>query len=170
MALQLRLVEAKLSADPDEAAPIVAQVREELTEALVELRELARGIHPAILSDHGLGPALEAVAARSPVPVKLSTPTARLPTSVEAAIYYVVSEALANVAKYAQASRVTVEVARTEQRAVAAIADDGVGGADPDGGSGLRGLADRVAALGGSLHVDSPPSRGTRIHAEIPCG
>ena len=170
IALQLRLVEAKLSADPAEAAPIVAQVREELTEALAELRELARGIHPAILSDHGLGPALEAVAARSPVPVKLSTPAERLPASVEAAIYYVVSEALANVAKYAQASRVTVEVARTEQRAVAAIADDGVGGADPDGGSGLRGLADRVAALGGSLHVDSPPSRGTRIHAEIPCG
>jgi signal transduction histidine kinase len=89
---------------------------------------------------------------------------------VEAAIYYVVSEALANVAKYAKASRVTVEIAHTNGRAVVAVADDGVGGADPDGGSGLRGLADRVAALGGQLHVESPPSRGTRIHADIPCG
>jgi signal transduction histidine kinase len=169
MSLQLRLVEAKLRTDPEGAAPIVAQVREELTEALEELRELARGIHPAILSDHGLGPALQAVAARSPVPVELTAPAERLPDSVEAGIYYVVSEALANVAKYAQASRVTVEIARTEERAVVAIADDGVGGADPDGGSGLRGLADRVAALGGRLHVDSPPSRGTRIHADIPC-
>ena len=170
IALQLRLVEAKLPADPEEAAPIVAHVRDELTEALDELRELARGIHPAILSDHGLGPALQAVAARSAVPVQLSTPADRLPASVEAAIYYVVSEALANVAKYAQASRVTVEIASTDGRAVVAVADDGVGGADPDGGSGLRGLADRVAALGGHLHVDSPPSRGTRIHADSPCG
>ena len=145
------------------------QVREELTEALEELRELARGIHPAILSDRGLAPALEAVAARSSVPVQLSAPAERLPAPVEAAIYYVVSEALANVAKYAQASSVTVEVARTDGRAVVAIADDGVGGADPGRGSGLRGLADRVAALDGRLHVDSAPSGGTRIHADIPC-
>jgi signal transduction histidine kinase len=170
IALQLRLVEAKLRTDPEAVAPIVAHVRDELTEALDELRELARGIHPAILSDHGLGPALQAVAARSAVPVQLSTPAERLPASVEAAIYYVVSEALANVAKYAKASRVTVEIAHTNGRAVVAVADDGVGGADPDGGSGLRGLADRVAALGGQLHVESPPSRGTRIHADIPCG
>jgi signal transduction histidine kinase len=170
IALQLRLVEAKLRTDPDAAAPIVALVRDELTEALQELRELARGIHPAILSEHGLGPALEAVAGRSHVPVQLSAPVERLPASVEAAIYYVVSEALTNVAKYAQASSVTVEIARTDGRAVVAVADDGIGGADPDGGSGLRGLADRVAALGGRLHVDSEPSRGTRIHADIPCG
>jgi len=104
------------------------------------------------------------------VPVQLSTPSERLPAPVEAAIYYVVSEALANVAKYAQASRVTVEVACTDGRAVAAIADDGIGGADPDRGSGLRGLSDRVAALDGRLHVDSAPSRGTRIHVDIPCG
>ena len=169
MALHLRLVEAKIVTDPEGAAPLIAQVREELTEALEELRELARGIHPAILSDRGLGPALEAVAARSVVPVELSTPSDRLPPQVEAAIYYVVSEALTNVAKYAQASYVTVEVARTDGRAVVAVADDGVGGADPDGGSGLRGLADRVAALDGRLHVDSAPSRGTRIHADIPC-
>jgi signal transduction histidine kinase len=169
MALHLRLVESKLESDSEGAAPLVAQVREELTEALEELRELARGIHPAILSDRGLRPALEAVAARSPVPVTLSTPEERLPAPVEAAIYYVVSEALTNVAKYAQASSVTVEVARTEGRAVLAVADDGIGGADLDAGSGLRGLADRVAALDGSLHVDSAPSGGTRIYADIPC-
>ncbi|HSL63370.1 MAG TPA: histidine kinase [Gaiellaceae bacterium] len=169
MSLNLRLVESKLGSDPEAAAPLVAQVREELTEALEELRELARGIHPAILSDRGLGPALEAVAARSAVPVQLSTPSERLPAPVEAAVYYVVSEALANVAKYAQASHVTVEVARSDGRAVVAVADDGVGGADEHGGSGLRGLADRVAALDGHLHVDSPPGGGTRIHADIPC-
>jgi signal transduction histidine kinase len=167
--LNLRLVEAKLKNDPQAAAPLVTQTREDLAEALEELRELARGIHPAILSDRGLGPALEAAAARSAVPVELSTPDERLPQPVEAAIYYVVSEALANVAKYAQASRVTVEVARADGRAVVAVADDGVGGADLDAGSGLRGLADRVAALDGRLSVDSPPSGGTRIHAEIPC-
>jgi signal transduction histidine kinase len=169
MSLHLRLVESMLAKDPEGAAPLVAQVREELTEALAELRELARGIHPAILTDRGLAPALEAVAARSTVPVQLSAPVERLPPTVEAAIYYVVSEALANVAKYAQASNVTVEVARTNGRAVVAIADDGIGGADPDGGSGLRGLADRVEALDGRLHVDSAPSKGTRIHADIPC-
>jgi signal transduction histidine kinase len=169
ISLQLRLVEAQLRTTPEGAAPLVRQIREELTEALEELRELARGIHPAVLSDRGLGPALEAVAARSTVPVQLSMPTERLPAAVEAAIYYVVSEALANVAKYAQATRVTVEVARTDGRAVVAVADDGVGGADPGRGSGLRGLADRVAALDGRLHVDSAPSGGTRIHADIPC-
>jgi signal transduction histidine kinase len=169
MALHLRLIESKLQTDPEAAAPLVVEVREELTEALEELRELARGIHPAILSDRGLAPALEAVASRSPVPVKLSAPAERLPAPVEAAIYYVVSEALANVAKYAQASNVTVEVASTDGRAVVAVADDGVGGADPAGGSGLRGLADRIAALDGRLHVDSEPFRGTRIHADIPC-
>ena len=169
MSLQLRLVEAKLRTDPEQAAPLVALMREELTEALEELRELARGIHPAILSDHGLGPALEVVAKRSSVPVKLSATEERMPAPVEAAIYYVVSEALTNVAKYAQATRVTVEVARTEGRAVLAISDDGVGGADPDRGSGLRGLADRIAALDGRLQVDSTPSRGTRIYADIPC-
>jgi signal transduction histidine kinase len=169
MSLHLRLVESTLATDPEAAGPLVAEVREELTEALAELRELARGIHPAILTDRGLAPALEAVAARSPVPVQLTTTAERLPPTVEAAIYYVVSEALANVAKYAQASSVTVEVARTDGRAVVAIADDGVGGADLDGGSGLRGLADRVAALDGRLHVESAPSQGTRIHADIPC-
>jgi signal transduction histidine kinase len=169
ISLNLRLVESKLRTNAQEAGPIVEQVREELGEALEELRELARGIHPAILSDRGLAPALEAVAARSSVPVKLTAPDERLPAPVEAAIYYVVSEALTNVAKYAQASCVTVEVARTHGRAVLAVADDGVGGADAARGSGLRGLADRVAALDGQLHVESTPSKGTRIYADIPC-
>ena len=169
MSLNLRLLESTLRSNPEEAEPIVAQAREDLTEALEELRELARGIHPAILSDRGLSPALEAVAARSSVPVNLSAPEERLPAPVEAAIYYVVAEALTNVAKYAQASCVTVEVARSDGRAVLAIVDDGVGGADPEHGSGLRGLADRVAALDGHLHVDSTPSGGTRIYADIPC-
>jgi signal transduction histidine kinase len=169
IALHLRLIESKIHTDPNAAAQYVVQVGEELNEALKELRELARGIHPAILSDRGLGPALEAVAARSPVPVKLSAPVERMPAPVEAAIYYVVSEALANVAKYAQASNVTVEVARADGHAVVAVADDGVGGADVGGGSGLRGLGDRVAALDGSLNVDSAPLGGTRIHAVIPC-
>ena len=169
MSLRLRLVEAKIRTDPEGAVPIVAELRQELTEALEELRELARGIHPAILSDRGLRPALEAAATRSPVPVELSTPAERMPAPVEAAIYYVVCEALANVAKYAQASSVRVEVVRADGRAVAAIADDGVGGADPNRGSGLRGLADRVAALDGHLHVDSAPTRGTRIQVDIPC-
>jgi signal transduction histidine kinase len=169
MSLQLRLLDSKLRNDPTEAVPLVEQVREELMAALEELRELARGIHPAVLSDRGLGPALEVVANRSSVPVKLSAPDERLPPPVEAAIYYVVSEALTNVAKYAQASNVTVEVARTDGRAVLAVADDGIGGADPERGSGLRGLADRIAALDGRLHVDSSPSGGTRIYAEIPC-
>jgi len=169
MSLRLRLVEAKIRTDPEGAVPIVTELRQELTEALEELRELARGIHPAILSDRGLRPALEAAATRSPVPVELSTPAERMPAPVEAAIYYVVCEALANVAKYAQASSVRVEVVRADGRAVAAIADDGVGGADPSRGSGLRGLADRVAALDGHLHVDSAPTRGTRIQVDIPC-
>jgi signal transduction histidine kinase len=169
MSLHLRLVESRLAKDPKAAAPIVVQVRDELTEALAELRELARGIHPAILTDRGLAPALEAVAARSSVSVRLTVPDDRLPPTVEAAIYYVVSEALANVAKYAQASSVVVVVAHTDGGAVVAIADDGVGGADPGGGSGLRGLADRVAALDGRFHVESAPNEGTRIHADIPC-
>jgi signal transduction histidine kinase len=169
LALALRTARARLDRDPRAAGELLDAAMRELDGAMRELRELARGIHPAILTDRGLAPALEAVAARSSVPVELSVPDDRLPPAVEAAIYYVVSEALANVAKYAEASSVTVEVAHTDGRAVVAIADDGIGGADPDGGSGLRGLADRVAALDGSFHVDSVRDQGTRLHADIPC-
>jgi signal transduction histidine kinase len=143
---------------------------EELSTALEELRELARGIHPAVLTDRGLGPALESLVTRTPVPVDVEAPLEeRLPGPVEAAAYYVVSEALTNVAKYAQASRAAVRVSRANGLAVVEVEDDGVGGADPVRGSGLRGLADRVEALAGRLAVDSEPGRGTRIRAEIPC-
>jgi signal transduction histidine kinase len=146
-------------------------VRRELTESLDELRELARGIHPAVLSGHGLAVALESVAARAPVPVKLDvTLDDRVPEAVEVAAYYLVAESLTNVAKYAEASSATVAVTRVDRELVVEVADDGVGGADSEAGSGLRGLADRVEALDGRLRIWSPQGGGTRVRAEIPCG
>jgi PAS domain S-box-containing protein len=169
ISLFLRLAEGKVGSDPDGAGELLGKASEELTLALEELRELARGIHPAILTDRGLEPALEALASRAAVPVSLETASEpRLPEPVEAAAYYVVSEALANVAKYAQASGATVRIARLNGRAVVEVADDGVGGADPVLGSGLRGLADRVEALDGRLEVESAPGKGTTVRAEIP--
>ncbi|MDQ4081609.1 MAG: PAS domain-containing protein [Actinomycetota bacterium] len=169
ISISLRLVQSKLRTDPDGAERILALAGDELAQALEELRELARGIHPAILTDRGLEPALEALLARAPVPVRLAeAPTERLPEPVEAAAYYVVSEALANMTKYAAASSGTVRVSRDDGRAIVEVADDGIGGADASRGSGLRGLADRVEALDGQLNVSSPPGRGTTIRAEIP--
>jgi signal transduction histidine kinase len=168
LSLSLRLAQNRLRSDPDGAEELLEGSREELAQALEELRELARGIHPAVLTDRGLEAALEALAARSPLPVEVSGASCELPPQVEAAAYYVVSEALANVTKYAQASAVEVTVERMNGIAVVEVADDGVGGADPGRGSGLRGLADRVAALSGELDVKSPPGDGTRIRAEIP--
>jgi signal transduction histidine kinase len=137
---------------------------------LDELREIARGIHPAVVSGHGLAVALEQLAARAPVPVHLSVEIeGRLPEEVEVAAYYLISESLANVGKHAQASSATVEVARGNGQVSVEVVDDGVGGADTEGGSGLRGLADRVEALGGRLRVWSPRGGGTRVRAEIPC-
>ena len=170
LSLALRLAQAKLKTDPDEASNLLGSASDELAHALEELRELARGIHPAVLSDRGLSAALEALAGRAPLPVDVLAPEERLPPPVEAAAYYVVSEALTNVAKYAQASTVGVRVTRLNGSAVVEVADDGVGGADPLQGSGLRGLADRVEALDGKLHVESAPGRGTVVRAEIPCG
>jgi PAS domain S-box-containing protein len=169
LSLALRLAQAKLKTNADDAGGLLEAASVELAQALEELRELARGIHPAVLSDRGLGAALEALAGRAPLPVDVRTPAERLPPQVEAAAYYVVSEALTNVAKYAQASTVDVRVTRLNGRAVVEVADDGVGGADPVRGSGLRGLADRVEALDGRLHVESVRGRGTLIRAEIPC-
>jgi PAS domain S-box-containing protein len=169
LSLALRLAQARISDDPEAADRLLTQASEELSQALEDLRELARGIHPAILSDRGLGPALEALAARSPLVIDMRLVEDRLPEPVEAAAYYVVSEALANVAKYAEASSVAVSIARVNGRAVVEIADDGIGGADPMRGSGLRGLVDRVEALDGDLEVESPPGSGTRIRAVIPC-
>jgi PAS domain S-box-containing protein len=170
LSLALRLAQAKLKTDPEESGKLLSAASDELAHALEELRELARGIHPAVLSDRGLSAALEALAGRAPLPVDIRAPDVRLPPPVEAAAYYVVSEALTNVAKYAQASAVDVRVTRLNGNAVVEVADDGVGGADPLQGSGLRGLADRVEALDGRLHVESTPGRGTVVRAEIPCG
>jgi PAS domain S-box-containing protein len=169
LALDLRLARGRVSSDPDEACRLLDTAAGQLAEALAELRELARGIHPAVLSDRGLVPALEVLANRAPLPVAVvSELGARLPAAVEAAAYYVVSEALANVAKYARATSVQVRVARDDGRATVEIFDDGIGGADARNGSGLRGLADRVEALHGRLAVESPQGCGTRLLAEIP--
>ena len=170
LSLSLRLAEKKLAGDPD-ARPVLAQAAEELALALVELRELARGIHPAVLTDCGLAPALEALVARAPIAVELvAAPAERLPEPVEATAYYIVAEALTNVAKYAGADVATVSVTRADGMLVVEIADDGVGGAEVASGSGLRGLADRVAALSGTLRVSSPVGRGTVVTAAIPVG
>ena len=168
LSLSLRLAQSQLRKNPAEAERLLEASREELAQALEELRELARGIHPAVLTDRGLEAALEALAARAPLPVEIEGPVGELPAPVEAAAYYVVSEALTNVTKYAKASSVKVTVARSNGYALVEVADDGVGGADPSRGSGLSGLADRVASLSGSLAVDSPPGAGTCIRAEIP--
>lgn len=170
LALNLRLAGAKLDSDPEAAKQLLEESAAELGEATTELRELARGLHPAVLSDRGLRPALEALAGRAPVPVELSEPPAeRLPPAVESASYFVVAEALTNVARYANASRAEVSVSRRNGQVEVEVRDDGVGGADPDSGSGLRGLADRVAALDGRLEIVSPPGEGTTIRAVIPC-
>jgi len=148
---------------------MLAGAAKELALALEELRELARGIHPAILSDRGLPVALEALAARAPLPVELdAVPEERLPQQVEAAAFYVVAEALTNVAKYAQASFARVRVTCEAGHAMVEISDDGVGGADISLGTGLRGLVDRVEALDGTLLVESPPGEGTSVRAAIP--
>jgi PAS domain S-box-containing protein len=170
LSLMLRLAQARVSDQAEQAEHLLGQASDELAQALEELRELARGIHPAVLSDRGLSAALEALVSRTPLPVELELPDDRLPEPVEAAAYYVVSEALANVAKYAEASSVAVSIASVNGHAVVEITDDGVGGADPAKGSGLRGLVDRVEALDGRLLVESPPGAGTRIRVEIPCG
>ena len=163
--LSLRMARSK----SDEAELFDGPI-EELTAALAELRELARGIHPEVLTRRGLAAALAGVAARAPVPVELDVPAERYGEAVEAAVYYVVTEALANVARYAQASAASVRVRRDGGRLGVEVGDDGVGGADPETGTGLRGLADRVAALDGTLTVDSPPGGGTRVSARIPLG
>ena len=160
LALNLRLASSKLDTDPAAAKQLLEETASELGEATTELRELARGLHPAVLSDRGLRPALEALAGRAPVPVELAEPPAeRLPAAVESASYFVVAEALTNVARYAQASHAEVSVSRANGQVEVEVRDDGVGGADPGAGSGLRGLADRVAALDGRLEVDQPARR-----------
>jgi signal transduction histidine kinase len=168
LALQLSLLQRQIRQDPADAEQLALAASAELGASLAELRELARGIHPAAL-EQGLGYALEALTLRSPVPATLNYgPTNRLPGQVELAAYFVASEALANVAKHAQANCAAIDVRADGQRAVIEIADDGIGGAATDLGSGLRGLADRVEALGGRLTVTSPQGLGTTVTAQIP--
>jgi signal transduction histidine kinase len=168
MALQLRMAKDRL-ARGDDALELVASAGDEAQKAIAELRDLARGIHPAVLTERGLAPALEDLARRAPIPVEvLEAPAERFPAPVEATIYFVVSEGLANMAKYAEATYGTVAARREGGRVVVEIGDDGVGGAVVGAGSGLRGLVDRVGAMDGELTVESPPGRGTRIRAAVP--
>ena len=170
--LMLRSAQTKPGARGDhELTRVLDQAIEELRAGISELRSLARGLHPTILSDEGLVPALRALAGRSPLPVQLVAPELdRLPGPVETAAYFAVSEALTNVVKHANASRAQVTVERTDGSLVVEIADDGSGGAAIDAGSGLRGLSDRIAALDGRLGLDSPARGGTRVRCELPCG
>ncbi len=168
LSISLRLAQAKAERDPAETKRLLEQASQDLALALDELRELARGIHPAVLTDRGLAAALETLVARAPVPVELTTPRERLPAPIEAAAYYVVAEAVTNAVKHAEASGIDVTVTVPNGRVVVEVCDDGVGGADPTGGTGLSGLADRVAALDGTLRVESDAAGGTRVVAEIP--
>jgi signal transduction histidine kinase len=170
LALLLGHARRRVDTDPEETATLLDRAMTELKASLAELRELARGIHPAVLTERGLQPALHALASRATVPVTLeSDGEQRLPAPVEVAAYFVISEALANVSKYAQATQATVAVRRANGSVTVDVSDDGIGGADAAHGSGLRGIGDRVAALDGTLSLESPPGRGTRLHVEIPC-
>jgi signal transduction histidine kinase len=169
VAVTLGLAEARIASDPAGALELIAQARDEAQQAVKELRELARGIHPRVLSDLGLCAAIEALAARAPVPVEVTgTPPDGLPHPVEAAAYFVTAEALTNIAKYAQASEAAVRLSDRDSRLRVEIQDNGVGGADANAGSGLRGLHDRVEALDGSLELESPPGVGTTLIVEFP--
>jgi signal transduction histidine kinase len=168
LALKIKLARMKVDAD-SEAAQLLDESSAELQASLDELRVLARGLHPVVLTDRGLNAAVRILADRAPVPVEvLALPPERLPPAVELALYFVVAEALTNVAKYAQASGATVTITVGGGRVAVEVSDDGIGGADVAAGSGLRGLSDRVAALDGRLELHSPPGKGTRLRAEIP--
>jgi len=168
-ALQLTLLDQWIERDPGAARTLLASAREQLDCGLGELRDLARGIHPSVLTDQGLEAALHAVVARAPLPVELRAAVPEgLDAAIEAAAYFLVSEALTNAAKYANAREVTVDVTSAGDTLIVTIADDGVGGADPGRGSGLRGLVDRVNAVGGDLELSSEPGRGTRLCARLP--
>ena len=169
LGLVVRAAEANVPADMRKLRAELSRIATGLADAVAELQELSRGIHPAVLSRSGLGPALRALARRSTIPVSLDVATdTRLPEPIEVAAYYVTSEALANAAKHAQASRIEISLAPREGGVLLSVRDDGVGGADPASGSGLVGLCDRVEALGGSIRVRSSPGDGTLITAELP--
>jgi signal transduction histidine kinase len=169
LALELGLLAERADNDPG-TQDRLKHARSEVAESLDELRDIARGLHPAVVSGHGLAIALESLAAATPFEVQLKTDgLPRLPEQLEVAAYYVVSESLTNAAKHAQADRVTVEVGITDYTLIVEIVDNGIGGADSERGTGLRGLADRIEALNGRLRVWSPGGKGTRVRAEIPC-
>ena len=169
VALQLQLLRARADGSSPSISNLLDSTVAELDAALTELRELARGIHPAVLTESGLRAAIEAIAMRAPIPVTVEAPDARFPAPVEAAAYFVVAEGLTNVARYSGATEARVRLHRDTGTLALTVTDDGCGGADPSAGSGLRGLADRVAALGGTLDIHSPPGRGTCLRAVIPC-
>ena len=168
LALTIRLARRQLESKPDAVAASLEGAAKELDLALEELRELARGLHPAALTEQGLGPALAGVAKRLAIDVDVNAPSDRLPENIEATAYYIVSEALTNVAKHAQATKAKVDMSMTENVLKFEITDDGRGGADPSAGSGILGLRDRAEAVGGTLFVISPPGKGTVVTAQLP--
>ena len=170
LGMDLRLAREQMTSDPDGSVELLDAALHEFSEATAELRELARGIHPSILTNRGLSAALDTLAGRSPVPVAIVTPAHRLPLPIESAVYFVVSEALTNAARYASAHEITVSVRDKPGVVEVEVRDDGVGGADPERGSGLRGLHDRIAALDGRLELASVGGQGTTLRVRLPCG
>ncbi len=170
LSLALGMARSQVAGSDPDLAALLEGASKEAREAIAELRELARGIHPAVLTETGLSGAIQALVERSPVATTVSAvPACRFPAPIEATAYFVVSEALANVAKHAPGATAQVAVRQSAERIVVEIVDDGPGGARPDSGSGLRGLADRVASVGGTLQLESTNGGGTRLRAEIPC-
>jgi signal transduction histidine kinase len=170
IAMTLGLAESKLAADRPAVEPVLREARETLALALAELRELTQGIRPAILVERGLAAALDDLARRAALPVQIDVHVnERLPEQVESAAYFFASEAFANAAKHSHANSVRLAASKHDAMLVLEITDDGIGGAAVGGGSGLRGLADRVEALGGRLTISSPPGRGTTLRVELPC-
>jgi signal transduction histidine kinase len=170
VSMRLGILESRLGADPP-MRRAVSEAKQEVATSLSELRDIARGLYPAVLSGHGLAVALDSVAAQAPVPVRLRIGLERRPPEpIEVAAYYVVCESLTNIGRHAHAAGACVDLSREGDTLVVEIADEGVGGADTERGTGLRGLADRVESLGGTLRVWSPVGGGTRVRAELPCG
>jgi signal transduction histidine kinase len=169
LAMNLGMARANLGDAPAEVRLVIEQAHDEATEALAELREIVRGLHPAVLNDRGLDAALSGIAARAPLPVKVTVDAPRCSPTVEAVAYFVVSEALTNVAKHAQARRAAVTVRRVGDRLRVVVTDDGVGGARPTEGTGLRGLRQRAASVDGTLTIDSPTGGPTTLTVELPC-
>ncbi|MGH2976242.1 MAG: sensor histidine kinase, partial [Solirubrobacterales bacterium] len=170
IAMSLGLLDSKLPPDAGEARPIVRETRRALSLALAELRELTQGIYPSVLTERGLAAALDDLCRRAALPAHLECSLVeRVAPAVETAAYFVVSEALTNAVKHAHATEVRVSVSCAEEVVLIEVVDDGIGGARASGGSGLRGMTDRAEALGGTLSLSSPPGRGTRLQAQIPC-